>query len=138
MKLPTLIKGKNVGLLTNQTYLTLGTDYTFGIGRGLNVTFEHLVSSYSEQAFAFEKNSNVNATSIAYPLGFFDNISAMAYYSWETEDVSFFINYEHQFKRLVGYVMAYYNPDTQSGIGSAQYENSFSGPGIRLMLVYNH
>jgi hypothetical protein len=62
----------------------------------------------------------------------------MAYYSWESKDVSFFINYEHQFKRLVGYVLAYYNPDTQSGIGSTQYENSFSGPGVRLMLVYNH
>lgn len=131
-------KTKNVGMITNQTYLTLGTDYTFGIGSGLNVTLEHLVSSYDEQAFSFENKSNVSATSIAYPLGFFDNISAMAYYSWESEDVSFFINYEHQFKKLVGYVMAYYNPDTQSGIGSTQYENSFSGPGIRLMLVYNH
>jgi len=130
-------KTKNVGMLTNQTYLTLGTDYTFGIGSGLNVTIEHLVSSHDEKAFDFENNSNVTATSIAYPLGFFDNINAMAYYSWKSEEVSFFINYEHQFKKLVGYVMAYYNQGTQSGIGT-QYENSFSGPGVRLMLVYNH
>lgn len=131
-------KTKNIGMLTNQSYLTLGTDYTFGLGSGLHVSLEHLVASYDEQAFAFGNTSNISATSIAYPLGFFDNISAMAYYSWKSEDVLFFINYEHQFKKLVGYVMAYYNPDTQSGIGSTQYENSFSGPGVRLMLVYNH
>lgn len=131
-------KTKNVGTLTNQSYLTLGADYTFGIGSGLNVTLENMLATYDEKAFAFDNSSNVTATSITYPLGFFDNISAMAYYSWESEDISFFLNYEHQFNNLVGYVMAYYNPDSQSGMGSIQYENSFSGPGIRLMLVFNH
>ncbi len=130
-------KAKNVGMLTNQIYLTLGTDYTFGIGSGLNVTIEHLVMSFDEKAFAFENNSNLTATSIVYPLGFFDNISAMAYYSWDTKAVSLFLNYEHQFKKMVGYIMAYYNPNSQSGIGT-KYENSFSGPGVRIMLVYNH
>lgn len=131
-------KRKDVGMLTNQSYLTLGTDYTFGIGSGLNVTLENMLSTYDEKAFAFENSSNVTATSISYPLGFFDNISTMAYYAWESQDFSFFLNYEHQFKKLTGYIMAYYNPDSQTGMGSVQYENSFSGPGIRLMLVYNH
>lgn len=131
-------KTKDVGMFTNQTYLTFGTDYTFGIGSGLNVTLEHLLSSYDEDAFTFENNSNITATSISYPLGFFDNISAMAYYAWDSEDVSFFLNYEHQFQKLTGYVMGYYNPDSQISMGSVQYENSFAGPGVRLMLVYNH
>lgn len=131
-------KAKNMGMLTNQTYLTVGADYTFGIGSGLNITLENMLSTYDEKAFAFDNHSNVTATIIAYPLGFFDNISAMAYYSWDTDDVSLFLNYEHQFPKLVGYVMAYYNPDSPSAMGSTQYENSFSGPGVRLMLVYNH
>ena len=131
-------KTKNVGMLTNQTYLTLGVDYTFGIGSGLNVTLESMLSTYDKKAFAFENTSNVSATSISYPLGFFDSISAMAYYSWKSEDFAFFLNYEHRFKKLTGYIMAYYNPDSQLAIGTTQFENSFSGPGIRLMLVYNH
>ncbi len=131
-------KRKNVGMLTNQTYLTLGVDYTFGVGSGLNVILENMLSTYNEKTFAFDNRSNVTATSISYPLGFFDNITTMAYYSWDTQDFSLFLNYEHQFKKLTGYVMAYYNPDSQTGMGSVQYENSFSGPGIRLMLVYNH
>lgn len=131
-------KSKNVGMLTNQSHLTLGMDYTFGIGSGLNVTVENMLSTYDEEAFAFDNSSNVTATTISYPLGFFDNVSAMAYYAHETDDVSFFLNYEHQFKKLTGYVMAFYNPDSQTGMGTTQYENSFAGPGVRVMLVYNH
>ena len=91
-----------------------------------------------KKAFAFENNSTITATSISYPLGLFNNISTMVYYSWKAEDISLFINYEHQFQKFTGYIMAYYNPKSQQSIGSISYENSFSGPGIRLMLVYNH
>lgn len=131
-------KTKDVGVLTNQSFLTLGVDYTFAIGNGLNVTMENMVSTYDQKAFAFENSSNVTATSMSYPLGLFDNISTMVYYSWKAKDFSLFVNYEHQFQKFTGYIMAYYNPKSQQSIGSISYENSFSGPGIRLMLVYNH
>ena len=131
-------KTKDVGMLTNQSFLTLGVDYTFAIGNGLNITLENMSSAFDQKAFAFENSSNVTATSISYPLGLFNNISTMVYYSWKAEDISLFINYEHQFQKFTGYIMAYYNPKSQQSLGSISYENSFSGPGIRLMLVYNH
>lgn len=131
-------KAKEVGILTNQTFLTTGVDYTLAIGSGLNVTLENMLISYNENAFRFKNNSNVTATSIMYPLGLFDKISTMLNFSWKSKDLSFFLNYEHQFKKLTGYVMAYYNPSNVPGIGTVSYENSFSGAGFRLMLVYNH
>ena len=131
-------KTKDVGMLTNQSFLTLGVDYTFAIGNGLNVTLENMTSTFDQKAFAFENNSTITATSISYPLGLFSNISTMVYYSWKSEDISLFVNYEHQFQKFTGYIMAYYNPKSQQSMGSISYENSFSGPGIRLMLVYNH
>lgn len=131
-------KTKDVGVLTNQSYLTLGVDYTFAIGNGLGVTLENMTSTYDQKAFAFENNANVTATSITYPMGLFNNISTMVYYSWKSEDFSLFVNYEHQFQKFTGYIMAYYNPKSQQSMGSISYENSFSGLGIRLMLVYNH
>lgn len=131
-------KTKDVGMLTNQSFVTLGVDYTFAIGNGLNVTLENMVSTYDQKAFAFENSSNVTATSLTYPLGLFDNISTMLYYSWKEQDVSSFISYEHQFEKLTGYIMAFYNPKSQQRMGSIRYENFFSGPSIRLMLVYNH
>ena len=131
-------KTKDVGMLTNQSFLTLGVDYTFAIGNGLNITLENMSSTFDQKAFAFENSSNVTATSISYPLGLFNNISTMVYYSWKAEDISLIVNYEHQFQKFTGYIMAYYNPKSQQSLGSISYENSFTGPGIRLMLVYNH
>ncbi|CAM1354194.1 hypothetical protein [Tenacibaculum insulae] len=131
-------KNKNIGLLTHQTLLNIGTDYTFGVGNGLNVVAEHLITSFDEKAYTFNNNQNTTALSANYPLGFFDTISAMYYYNWSSKDSTVFINFEHQFEKFSGYVMAYYNPKTQQNIQTNDLTTSFSGPGIRLMLVYNH
>ncbi|MDD2584085.1 MAG: hypothetical protein WCR61_06535 [Bacteroidales bacterium] len=131
-------KAKDVGILTNQSFLTVGVDYTFALGSGLNVSLENMLISYNKNSFDFKENSNITATSIMYPLGFFDNISTIFNYSWKSKELSFFLNYQHQFKKLTGYIMAYYNPDTQPAMGAVSYENSFSGAGFRLMLVFNH
>ena len=132
------IKNKDVGILNNQTFINLGTDYTFGIGSGLNVTAEHLISSLDQDAFEFSNVTNTTAVQANYPLGFFDTVTAMYYYNWNTNDNTVFVNYEHQFSKLSGYVMLYYNPDTPQAIQDNELTNNFSGPGIRLMLVYNH
>jgi hypothetical protein len=132
-------KTENVGILTDQTLLNLGADYTFGIGNGLNVVAEHLIIAYDEDAFQFANNTQLTAFNLSYPLGLFDNLNALVYQDWTSNNTTFFMNYEHQFKKLTGYVMAYYNPDTQQGIQQNELvNNSFAGPGFRLMLVYNH
>lgn len=131
-------KSKNIGVFTNQTLLNIGTDYTFGLGNGLNVIAEHLVTSFDSKAFAFENTAHITASTLSYPLGFFDNLSAILYYTWESEDFTFLLNYSHQFKSFTGYVMGYYNPTQQQGIQQNDLVNQFSGGGIRLMLVYNH
>ena len=132
------IKDKDVGVFTNQSLLNVGTDYTFGLGNGLNVVTEHLISAFDENAFDFKNTENTTALSVNYPLGFFDTISAMYYYNWDFQGNTVFLNFEHQFNKLSGYVMAYYNPEAQQSIQTNELTNSFSGPGIRLMLVYNH
>jgi hypothetical protein len=124
--------------LTNQTLLNIGTDYTFGIGNGLNVIMENLLISYDERAFAFDNTSNITAVTAAYPISFFDNFSTIFYYDWNAEHLTFFLNYFHQFDAVTGYFMAYYNPATQEAIRQNDLVSNFSGPGIRLMFVYNH
>ncbi|CAH8285610.1 hypothetical protein EV196_10650 [Mariniflexile fucanivorans] len=131
-------KTKNIGQLTNQTLLSMGSDYTFGIGNGLNIAGEHLISSFDEKDFGFNNTSNISALTASYPLNIFDNLSTILYYDWESENMTFFVNYEHQFKKLTGYLMLLYNPETQQAIQENDLVSNFSGPGIRFMLVYNH
>jgi hypothetical protein len=131
-------KYESLGALTDQTYINLGMDYTFGLGNGLNVLAEHLVTSYNAKPFAFDATSHITATTLSYPISMFDNLSSVVYYNHSSEDFTFFLNYLHQFKTLTGYLMGYYNPDIQQGIQQNELVNNFKGPGFRLMLVYNH
>ena len=131
-------KYENLGALTDQTYINLGADYTFGLGNGLNVLAEHLVTSYDSKPFAFDATAQITASTVSYPIGVFDNLSSVVYYSHKSDDFTFFLNHQHQFKALTGYLMGYYNPATQQGIQQNELVNNFKGPGFRLMLVYNH
>lgn len=131
-------KGKNLNLITNQTFFNLGMDYTFGVGNGLNVILEHLLASFDEKPLQLENKTHITAAVIAYPLGFFDNLSSVFTFNWSSKDVTFAVNYEHQFKKLTSYVIASYTPTTSSGIQQNDLINQFAGPAIRAMLVYNH
>lgn len=131
-------KTKNVGILTHQSFSTLGTDYTFGLGNGLNIVVEHMIGALDQEAFQFSYVTNSTAAILSYPISMYDHISIINSYSWDRQAYSFFVNYEHQFKHFTGYVMAYYNPEVQQSLLENNFENTFTGPGLRLMLVYNH
>lgn len=131
-------KTTNLGILTNQSLLNLGMDYTFGIGNGLNVVGEHLLMSNDQKAFGFVNTANITASTVSYPITMFSSIGAVAYYSWATQDFSFFLNYERQLRKTTAYIMLYYNPDTPQGIQENNLVNTFPGPGVRVMWVFNH
>lgn len=131
-------KSEAIGILTNQLLMNFGIDYTFGLGNGLGIIVEHLVSSLDEKAFQFANNSHITAINGTYPLTMNDNLSTVVYHDWASNNAAFFLNYEHRFSKLTGYVMAYYNPETQRGFQENELVNNNSGPGIRMMLVYHH
>lgn len=122
----------------DQALVNIGTDYTFGIGNGLYVLFEHLVTKYGKKPLVFNATYNTTASLISYPLGLDDNISSILAYSWDTKGLSVFMNYSHQFEKFIGYVMLNYNSQSIIKIQNIIIENSYKGPSIQLMLVYNH
>lgn len=122
----------------HQLFTTVGMDYTFGIGNGLNVILEHMIYNYSETAFSFDAPGNYSASIISYPISLDDRLTSVTYYNWEEKDLSFFINYQHQFSQITGYLMAYYIPAAQTNIQQSEWVTAFSGPGVRIMFVYNH
>jgi hypothetical protein len=129
---------ENLNDINHQQLINIGIDYTFGLGNGLTLLTEHLIINSNETAFETGNTSHITALSLSYPLSFFDNISTLAYYSWTNETATVFINYQHQFSNFLGYVMAYYNPSQLIGIQQNDFVNNFSGPGIRLLVVFNH
>lgn len=131
-------KTKDLDIFTNQTLFNFGTDYTFGVGNGLNVIVEHLFTASDQTVLGFENTANITGATISYPIGFFDNLSSVYLYNWTSKDVILNFIYNHEFEHISGYFMAYYNPSSTIGFQQNELVNQFSGPGIRIMIVYNH
>ena len=131
-------KVNNIGPLTNQFLLNLGIDFTFGIGKGLTISKEYLFSKYSDNQLNDSISRGISAFSFNYPLNFFSSLSALVYQQWNNNKQTLMLNYQHQFNNLSGYIILYYNPDSIEGIQQNDIFRSFAGPGIQLLLVYNH
>jgi len=131
-------KGTRVGLLTNQELLNLGTDYTFGIGNGLNVVFEQLLYASDERAFVFSKKGAFSALSLNYSLSMDDNVNVISFYDWKNKASYNFINFKHQFRFFSAFLMAYYNPLKYNLPQQGTSGSQFAGKGVQLMIIYNH
>ena len=131
-------KHQDVGIFTNQTLLNTGVDYTFGIGNGLNVVAEQLVSSQDEEAFAFANASTLTGISASYPTGLFDNLSLVLYYEWTGQQLFSTLNWQRDYKKFTVYAMAFINPSNGQSLQQNDLVNPLAGKGLQILLVYNH
>lgn len=131
-------KSINVGAITNQELLSIGSDYTFDIGKGLNVVYEQMLAASDEKAFAFTNNVMFSAVTLNYPIGIVDNLSAIIYFDWMNKAAYNFINWNHRFKHISMYIMAYLNPKDYNLPQQGATANMYSKQGLQIMLVYNH
>jgi hypothetical protein len=132
-------KSHNLGIYTNQELLNTGLDYTFGIGNGLYMIFEQLVASNDEDPFRFRNITSLSLLSLSYPVGLFDNVSAIVYYDWKNNNTYNFLSWQKQFSNnLSMYLMAYWNPLLYRIPAQGEGQNLFAGRGVQVMVVYNH
>ncbi len=131
-------RSQPIGLFKHQFLSTLGADYTFGIGNGLNLIAEHLISSLGSQHAFQNQASHVSAINANYPLGLFNSISFLVYHQWSTNQNSLVLNYQEQFNKISAYLIAYYNSNQFEAAQQNEILYTFSGPGLQLLLIYNH
>jgi hypothetical protein len=133
-----ITKNKMLGMFTHQEMINMGIDYTFGIGNGLNLSMEHLLTSYDQTLFGFNNPVNFTAFSASYPTGIIDNLQTMIYFDWTNSALYRFINWYRQYNKFTLYVMAYWNPEQYQFIYQPETGQNFAGKGIQIMIVYNH
>ena len=122
----------------NQEIINMGADYTFAIGNGLTVIYEHLLAVTGRTPFEFGKVTTFSLLNFSYPVSMFDNLGAIVYYDWTNHRAYNFLTWKRDFNRLSIYLMAYLNP-TEYYIPTQSYgEMLYAGRGIQLMLVFNH
>ena len=131
-------RAKKIGPFTKQLLLTLGADYTYNIGNGLTMIAEHFYTSYGENKIDNENTNYISAFSFSYPISYFGNINTFFYHQWESSKNTFAINYKHSFNKLTGFLIGTYNPESVQNFQTNEILNTFTGPSIRIMLIYNH
>lgn len=127
---------RDLGAYTSRTMATLGWDYTFGVGNGLNLVMEHLAGAFDADDFGFSDTRHVTAATLSYPFTLSDRVDTVFSHDWEQNKASLFLNYTHQFRGFTGHIMAFYNPDYGDTRPAGDYD--FSGPGLRILFVYDH
>ncbi len=117
---------------------TLGMDYTFGIGNGVYTVGEHFTTLLSDDVFGWDEDAHVSAFSLSYPIGLFDNLTAIGYYSWEQEEYSQYLSWQRAYDNLVINLSLFRYPD-KDGDSNESRNNAFgNGYGAQLMLIYHH
>ncbi len=119
-------------------FLTVGLDYTFGLGNGLNVMTEVFTFSASEKLFGKGDGLTFSSLSVNYPLSIITNMSTIFFYDWENKELYNFINCSWTFDRWTFYLMGFWNPERFQVYPGLDEVNLFAGKGIQLMAVFNH
>ncbi len=128
----------DLGLGLYSRKVTLGADYTFGIGKGITAMAEQFYYGQSDKILEKSKGMNFSAVSVSYPLTLFHNLSAMVYFDWINESWYRFINLQMVYDKWSFYIMGFWNPDNFQIYQNLDEPNVFAGKGIQLMFVYNH
>jgi hypothetical protein len=124
--------------LRYQKFLTLGLDYTFGVGRGLHVLGENLAMQSSMSAFGGGETTDFSALSLDYPFGLTDTIKGMLFYNWKTADWYRFMSWQRMSDRWSFYLIGFWNPSSYQIFASQQGKSLFAGKGFEVMIVYNY
>ena len=121
-----------------QSMLTIGSDYTLALGNGLTVTGEHFIYNMDDRPLSTNSAVQITGLMAMYPLGLFDNISGMVFYSWNAELAYFFISWQRTYDDWTINLNTFFSSNSDSTFSFGQSFSDFNNSGIQLMLIFNH
>jgi hypothetical protein len=125
---------RNLGPYSQLVLLTLGADYTFGLGNGLNLTAEHMWAAMGSCINYMDESAAFSALSSSYPINFFNQFRLMAYYDWKHRKPYTFLQYENSLSKGKLQLMAWANPENPVLPGREDMM-LFGGLGIQIMYI---
>lgn len=118
-----------------ETYFSLGFDYTFPVGKGLNIISEYFRYENKPGDDEQKIKNNFSTLSLNYPFFMSHTLSGLVYYNWDTGEWYRFLNLQLKYDYLSLYFMAFWNPDKSSLYYSDDSTGLFAGKGIQIMFV---
>jgi len=121
-----------------QSFLTVGSDYTLGIGNGITVTAEHFIYSTNDKPYGSANNTQMTGIMALYPISLFDTISGMMFYSWDAELAYFFLSWQRTYDDWTINLNTFFSSDSDVPFSLNSSISDFSSRGIQLMLIFDH
>lgn len=114
-----------------QEYLTVGTDYTFNIGPGVHVMYEHFINSQGPQARTNQANLyQLSALECDFSLNLIDKLTAVMYYDWIGQKSYPYLNLQRTYDDWQYNLMGFLTQKTN--------DITFSGSGVMFQVTYNY
>lgn len=118
--------------------LTVGLDYTFGVGNGLNGLVEHLILENSDKAFRSGEGSDFSGISLNYPVSLLDSLSGILFYDWESENFYRYVSWQRTYDKWRIFIIGFWNPEQFRIYQTQSAHTLFAGKGFQIMVVFNH
>jgi len=119
-------------------FLTIGADYTFGLGNGLNTICEHFNAEFTESISGIGEGSDLSGVLLSYPIGLLDMLSTILFYDWRNREFYRTLTWQRSYDDWQINCIGFWNPDTMNLYQNLERETSFAGKGFYIMVVYNH
>lgn len=121
-----------------QRALTIGMDYTFDWGNGLNMLGEYFLFEVSEKFWSPGEGIHFSGISLNYPLTLLDTLGLIFFYDWDNCNIYTFVNWRRTYDRWALNVMGFWNPERFQVYPTRSDNRQFTGKGFQIMVVYNY
>lgn len=118
--------------------LTIGADYTFGLGNGLTFTTEQFFYQTGPSVGKSASEIAFTAGALTYPINLTHSLSAMLFYNWTDNSWYRFVNWRISLKKVSFYLMAFWNPESFDIYQNTGNTSLMGGKGLQLLFVWNH
>jgi len=115
---------------------TLGADYTFGIGNGLNVVAEYMPIYYYRDNHITKPEDQLCAISLSYPLNIMDQLMYLTYYSESMDKIFHYVQFQRTYDKISFNIALFYYPDIGYDVFTGR-ETNITGLGAQVMAIYN-
>ena len=111
-------------------YLTVGSDYTFDLGNGLNLSTEYFRYQGAEK-------NNYISLALNYPFGLLNRVVAAVYYQWDKKEWYRFLSLQRDYDYWSFHLIGFWNPEQVSISGTGDERALFTGGGMQIMATVN-
>jgi len=121
-----------------QSFLTLGADYTFGVGNGLTVLCEHLLFTVDDTPFGMATKRNMSGMMILHPMGLMDQLSYFNFYDWNSDTPFHFFSWQRTYNRWIVHASIFWTSEKNFPAFMGRESETIGNRGIQLMVIFSH